>query len=363
MDMNNPWRREIFDEMDNVYKKAQRDEETVHLLARLEKYALSEADKYRDILPALTGSPALPGKFETLAGDGVQMVIKKLAGFGLWNMTTFTQFAPAVAVRFAPTFQSVWACTILEVLNGLEKFDHDPEVSGNKWILELQLPAEIEISLAEWETMMMKLYPWLSKAEELTTREHTEELEVSEAAAVIAKEKDEKRKKEDAAKAELTRFTDAMKPFASFARAVDRAGREIEAAIGINAVKGFSMEQWTAFPESRKLETIISIGRNCVHMGSPLICVDFVGQFPYCAAIVLLLTAWSGNKDKQMIDAGDDGDAAVFAEALEDLNECCNRWECMITNPVQIKIGEKTKPDTKKPKTGKKSFLKRLFGL
>ena len=66
-----------------------------------------------------------------------------------------------------------------------------------------------------------------------------------------------------------------------------------------------------------------------------------------------------------MIDAGDGVDVTKFVEALTLLHGCCEKWECTIMHPVQVKIASPVDKADNKPKEKdvpeKKSLWKRLF--
>ncbi len=170
------WIRGAFDKIDRIYRLSCSDKEIAGLLEALEEKAFNEAKKYCGILNTESGRKAAPETFEELSDREKQTVIKKLAEKGLFNMMTITQWPPmAIAVRFASTIQCIQACTIFEVLNRMEKYNRDRSITGNSWVLEFQLPKGGNDGMAQWAALMMKLYPWLSKSEELSTRETAEE--------------------------------------------------------------------------------------------------------------------------------------------------------------------------------------------
>lgn len=77
---------------------------------------------------------------------------------------------------------------------------------------------------------------------------------------------------------------------------------------------------------------MLSLGLNGITIRS-LLCVDFAEIIPYCLAIALLYTAYSGQRTTQPIDAGNDAKVDRFIEALVLLKPCCDKWEIGIINP------------------------------
>ena len=97
--------------------------------------------------------------------------------------------------------------------------------------------------------------------------------------------------------------------------------------------------------------------------------MNFIEYIPYIPAIGLLVSAWNGTFEKQLIDAGDGVDVTKFVEALRLFHGCCEKWECTIMYPVQVNIASPVatvdKEDEKLIEKGvpeKKSLWKRLFG-
>lgn len=360
------WRSCELDEIEMVYDKAESNERIGKLLEELETLALSEAKNHCGLLTTDAGGHITPDQFEALRDVDKETVIKVLSNMGLASLNPDIN-SGVLYLRFTPKIQKVLGCTIFNVLNRIEKLDGSINILHPKWTLELQVPLGGKKGLFQWEMLIMQLYPWIS-VRETSTNEVAEELITEESNS--KKEPGETKGEE---KKELSDFLKEMHEKPAFNQAMEIAKGEMASIIQSGLYtrmteKNFTYDQWNSLNDAKKEEMVISMGL-CSFYIQAVICVDFIEYIPYTPAIGLLLAAWNGTFEKQLIDAGDGVDVTKFVEALTLLHGCCEKWECTIMYPVQVNIAspvntvdKANEKSIKKDVPEKKSFWKRLFG-
>lgn len=361
------WRSCEFDEIELVYDKAESNERIGKLLEELETLALSEARNNCGLLTTDAGGCITSEQFESLSDVDKETVIKVLSNMGLASLNPDIN-SGVLYLRFTPKIQKVLGCTIFNVLNRIEKLDGSINLLSPKWTLEFQVPLGGKKGLFQWEMLIMQLYPWIS-VRETSTNEVAEELITEE--KICKKEAVEPKKEEE--KNELSIFLKEMHEKPAFNKAMEIAKGEMASIIQSGLYKrmtekDFTYDQWNSLNDAKKDEMVISMGLFSFYIQA-VICVDFIKYIPYIPAIGLLVAAWNGTFEKQLIDAGDGVDVTKFVEALTLLHECCETWECTIMYPVHVNIVSSIdtvdKADEKPIEKGvpeKKSLWKRLFG-
>ena len=360
------WSSCEFDEIELVYDKAESNERIGKLLEELETLALSEAKNNCGLLTTDTGGHITPEQFESLCDVDKETVIKVLSNMGIASFTPDIN-AGVLYLRFTSRIQKVLGCTIFNVLNRIEKLDGSINILHPKWTLELQVPSGGKKGLFQWEMLMMQLYPWIS-VRETSTNEVAEQPVTEE--KICKKEAAEPEEEE---KNELSIFLKEMHEKPAFNKVMEIAKGEMDSIIQSGLYKrmtekNFTYAQWNSLNDAKKEEMVISMGLFSFYKQA-VICVDFIEYIPYIPAIGLLLAAWNGTFEKQLIDAGDGVDVTKFVEALTLLHGCCEKWECTIMSPVRVNIASPVaavdKADEKITEKGvpeKKSLWKRLFG-
>lgn len=165
--MQLPWNSGAFDEMGLVLEKAEADEAVASQFAQLEEQTLEEACQgcaSGGLVAAEAGAVLTAESFQALSSEDKETAIKLLGAAGLANIEVEYD-AATVHMRFSPQIQQVLACTVLEVLNRLEKLDGVLNAIAPDWTLELQVPLGGKKGLFQWEMLIMRIYPWVSVRE------------------------------------------------------------------------------------------------------------------------------------------------------------------------------------------------------
>lgn len=331
------WNSGVLEEIELVYEKASENERIGKLLEQLENQALTEAKNNVGMLKTSGGTTLSPDQFDALADGDKETVIKVLGDYGFAGGKTDIA-AATIIFTLSPHVSQLQACTIFSILNRLEKLNGIfNEVISSKTTLELQVPLGGKKGLLQWEMLIMQLYPWLSVKETST----------NETAA-------EKQKNSGT-------FMNEMQEKEAFRVGIEKAKTELGEVIrdGKFSLKyqntPLSYNDWTRLNELQKLNYVISMGNYGISVKT-VVCVDFAEIIPYCIATALLYGAWSGQLEKQMIDAGDGSDPTKLVEALSQFYSCCSTWECTVAHPVFVKIpgsiseGKSSEPENKPEK-------------
>ena len=355
------WYSGCFDQIESVYEKASKSESVAKLLSELEDGALSEARAYT------------PQQFDTLPDQEKEHVMFTLSTMGLAAFSSENADSK-ILVKLTPNIQKVLCCTVFSILNHLEKSDSTFNLSHPATVLELQIPLGGKKGMFPIELLIVQLYPWLEVTEvsshEIAADTRQSPLQPASKPQSAAPQKSGffarlfGRKKSNsnqpktetpgkAASAEshsgtvaktgpneatskAERFYDEMQQKPSFRDAFRGAVEEITSIItkkqfGVKTKNGepMTVAAWSNIPETEQLDYIISMGNFSI-VPSALLCVDFVEIVPYCIAITLLYYAYTGLKEAQLLDTGENADSTMLKAAIEMLKPCCPKWVCKI---------------------------------
>ncbi|MDO5400926.1 MAG: hypothetical protein Q4F17_08110 [Eubacteriales bacterium] len=348
------WASGVFDEIDLVYERAEKNPQIAAILSELEERALQEGlDNCETFLK--DNEPLTKEIYSNLAWYDREMLLYRLAQRGLDRFEPSAE-EPIITVTFSARIQQVLGCTMFFLLNRLEKLDGTYNVLHfPKATLHLQVPLGGKKGLMKYEMLIMQLYPWLSVRE--TSTNEMAELPEEKAAPAAPQSK----RVEDL-------FLKEMLQKPSFIRAFATADAEI--AVGIetgvlelsNDTEGtLTAGTWRAFSFGRKFEQILAIGQHGI-TPSTLVCIDYVEIFPYCLAIALLFYAYSGKIEKQLLDTGEGSDISRFKQAIEELRPCWPQWNCKIlTDHTPAAPAPQAEPKKHSPMRSKmSSFLRKI---
>lgn len=193
MNRNIGWQSGVFDEIELVYEKAEK-EQLGEMLEELEMLALSEA-KNSEVLKTEDGDRITPEQFDRLRDASKEFVIRASSDMCIGNADIDIKSA-TIYIRFTPKIQKFLGCTIFNVLNRIEKLDGSINMLHPKWTLELQVPMGGKKGLFEWEMLIARLYPWLSVSE-TSTNEVVEELMSEENSLITEPEEPEPEEPEE----------------------------------------------------------------------------------------------------------------------------------------------------------------------
>ena len=169
MDWKLGWDSGALDEICLVYEKAEAVEGIADQLRQLEDLALSEARNYCRVSHE-KGAAISAEQFDGLGVNDKERLIGLVGGLGLSGLSADTKDA-TIRIKLSPVIQDVMGCTILNILNRLEKLDGAFDVLvGGKAKLELQEPLGGRKGIFQWVMLIMRLYPWLS-VKEVSTNE------------------------------------------------------------------------------------------------------------------------------------------------------------------------------------------------
>ena len=158
------WNSGRHDEIELVYEKAEKNENTWALLSELEQMALTEAEESCGLL-SMNGKPITRDMVERMSQHDKEAIMYYLSGVGLLEFRP-SMSEPKISVKFGPHFQKVLGCSMFSLLNRIEKLDGSYNVVRfPKATLELQLPLGGRKGMMKWEMLIMQLYPWLSVRE------------------------------------------------------------------------------------------------------------------------------------------------------------------------------------------------------
>ena len=178
MNRNLSWASGLFDEIELVYEKAENNEKLQEELFQLEKQALLEAEEACSeggLFAAEVGQTLTSEQFQAMAEIDKETAIVMLSQRGLSGFDVKRGSATIIA-KFSTQIQRMLACTIMGLLNRLEKMDGSAQVTSPKWTLVLLVPLEGKKNLFRWEMLIMQLYPWIS-VQETSTNEIAEQNE------------------------------------------------------------------------------------------------------------------------------------------------------------------------------------------
>ena len=163
------WNNDVFDEFELVYAKVKNNKEILEIWTRLEKAIIQEAVlNYIPgrLLATATGLFLTPNKFHELNDIDKQTSFKTLGEKGI-AFLDMSRSEAHIQIVLSDEINRVKACTVLCILNFLEKIDGTQKIGTDKkkWELELQVPLGGSNGLLQWEMLIMRLYPWVSVRE------------------------------------------------------------------------------------------------------------------------------------------------------------------------------------------------------
>lgn len=162
------WNSGIFDELELVYQKAEKNENIAAMLSEIESGALDEARIFDNQLKKNISLIA-SDNFDDLPDYTKEEMIGILSNEGLISFTPSID-EPKITVVLGPKIQQMLCCTTFRILNSLEKLDGAFNIRFPSAVLELKVPLGGKKGLFKIEMLIMQLYPWLRVSESSTNQ-------------------------------------------------------------------------------------------------------------------------------------------------------------------------------------------------
>lgn len=168
------WASKELHDIERVYQKAEKTPDVAALLELLEQQALTEAQHNCAMLQLGNGASLSPELFGQLTPTDIETLIKTLGvSAGLHKCVDDAKNSVIDAV-LAPLFSRVQACTVFVLLDRLATIewmiltalsvrDHQEHtVVDERFNLNLRIPTGGEAGMAQWETLISLLFPWIT---------------------------------------------------------------------------------------------------------------------------------------------------------------------------------------------------------
>lgn len=169
MDRRLFWTSGVLNEVNLAYRKAEGDYSLERMLESMEIQALTEAETacgQGGFLAAKIGKILSPQQFNALSQKDKETAIVLLGKSGLVGYSRDDK----IYVSLSPAISRSSACTFFVIFSMLEKLSKAVLAIKPVWEIKFNAPAENKRDYIQWETLLTKLYPWITSAQEAFSR-------------------------------------------------------------------------------------------------------------------------------------------------------------------------------------------------